>query len=132
MGTIVRNAFEPFTDGETATDTSAALESDMATLYTEFNGVIANVNVDTAANISGSKIADNTITDGKISASTITTASMAMSAVPKHYVDIVTSGTFVTGQTSTLIDWVGLTAAVLTPGSDKDMIFMEQIGRAHV
>jgi len=122
MATVSRHSNAPFVDDEVLTGTD--LEADFNTLYVDYNGNITNANVAASANISGSKLANNSLVNGKMAASTLTVASMTAAAVPKHYVDIVTSGMFVKSQVS-LIDWVGLTAAVLTPGSTDDMIFMD-------
>ncbi len=123
MATITRHPNEPFTDGETASTTQVALEADFVTLYADFNGNMTNANFKASANIPGSKFKDGTIDEDRVTASTITLDSIVVGAVPKHYFTT-GSGTLVKAQL-TLADIPGITAAVLTPGSTNDMIFMD-------
>jgi len=123
MGLISRHANAPFADGETLS--GVELEQDFATVYDEFNGNIENSNISSSADISGTKLADTSITNAKLQSDSMTVAKMAASAVTKHHVAIDTSFGAVTTSQASLIDFAGLTSATLTPGSTSDMIMMD-------
>lgn len=123
MGLISRHSNAPFSDGETLSGTE--LEQDFATAFDEFNGNITNINIKSSAAISGTKLANTSITDSKILSDTLTTSKMAASAVTKHHVSINASYGNITISQASLIDWTSITGATLTPGSTSDMIMMD-------
>lgn len=59
---------------------SAEVDSDLNTIFSDYNGNITNANVATAANISGSKLADGTVTSAKITDGTIVNADVSATA----------------------------------------------------
>lgn len=122
MGVVSRQGTAPIADGETSSGTE--VEAEFNTLFTLVNGNIDNANVKAGANITGSKLASGSVTETQMSASTLTTASMATSAVPKFYVDVVASVGALT-QSASVTDIPNVTAATLTPGSTDDFIFMD-------
>ncbi len=122
MGTISRQAGAPIADGETSSGTE--MEAELVTIHTVINGNVDNANVKTAANIAGTKLADNTIPSAKMLTDTLTVAKMSAAAVPKFHLAVsTTSGNW--DETGSLVDFANLTAATLTPGSTNDMIFMD-------
>jgi len=120
MAVITRHANAPFVDGETASDTTTALEADFNTLYVQFNYLVSNANVKATAKISGSKLKDGTIAAAKFANSTVTLGSISAAAVPKHHASNASSQTITSAG-----DIPGVAEATLTPGSVNDMILLD-------
>lgn len=119
MGTVSRHSNYPYQDGETLS--GADLETDINNIVTEINGNLDNSNIDSSADISGSKLADNSVTNAKLQNSTVTTAKISSSAVVQAYVSTAT-GTETATTSTALADVTGVTDATLTIGSTDDII----------
>lgn len=121
MGVITRESSAPITDGEDLE--AATVELEFAKIFTLMNGGIDTTNLSATAALVGTQLADGTIPSGKVTASTLTTAQMAASAVPKASVETADiSGTMTTS--ATLIDVPTVSSITLTPGSTNDIVTM--------
>jgi len=111
MGQITRHSGFPFADTETLSGTD--LEADIAAIVTVVNSDIDTANIATAAGIVNAQLA----------ASTLTTARMNASAVPKAAVSTQSAQVVLTTAT-TYVDITGITDISVTPGSSNDIIMM--------
>ena len=121
MGVITRESSAPITDNEAML--AADVENEFAKIFTLMNGGIDTTNLAPAAGILGTQIADATIPNGKLTASTITTTQMAASAVPKHGFSTFDNTGDLT-DSDTLVDVPGVSSVTLTPGSLNDVIVL--------
>lgn len=122
MTQAARHTNAPYVDGETLA--GADLETDIANAYAVINGSIDDGNIASGANISGTKLADNSVANAKLVADTVTTAKMAASAVPKAYVSASTAGVTL-GTTTAWSDVTGITPATLIVGNVGDFIILD-------
>ena len=79
MGLISRQGTAPIESGDLAD--AAEIEAEFDTLFSEINGNLNDANIVSGANISGTKLADNTVTNAKLADSTITTAKIASETI---------------------------------------------------
>ena len=122
MGLVTRHSAAPFAHGERLE--AVDLELDFATVYDLVNANIDNANIAAGANISGTKIASASITNGQVALATLATTNLAPAAVPKHHADYSSVSTSWTASTS-LADMTQFAGVALTPGATTDMIFMD-------
>lgn len=121
MGFITREGTAPIEDGDDCL--GSEVEAELAKIFAEVNGGLDTSNLAAAAGILGTQLADDTVTNSKITTSTITTAQMAASAVPKHGSETAdNSGSLTTSSSLTNVD--GLSGVTLTPGSTDDVILL--------
>jgi len=134
VGLIARQAGAPVADGETSNGTE--MEAEFDTIFTEINGVLANVNIAMGADILGSKlslgslaaakVAANAVTGAKVAMGAVTAEEMAAAAVTQAYVDSDT-GTETTTTSGSFVDIPGITDWTVTPGSTSNFIQLEFI-----
>lgn len=110
MGLISRHANSPYTDGETLY--GADLEQDISSAYNEANGSLSDINVASGADIAASKLADGTITNGKLASQTITMAKASGSPFSSHGF----GSNFPVGATAVTGSWANIQTADITTG----------------
>lgn len=121
MGVITRESSAPITDGEDIL--AADVENEFAKIFTVINGGLDTTNLDPAAALVGTQLADGTVPNGKITASTIATSQMAASAVPKHgFSNFDNTGDLT--ESTDLVDMPGVSSITLTPGSSNDVALL--------
>jgi hypothetical protein len=120
MGTISRHSGFPFADGETLSGTD--LETDISRVFGEVNGNLDNANIDASANIDGSKLNDNSITNAKLVNDTLTPAKASAGLLGSAVVSTSTVDTAATSGAS-FVDVPDISPATIIPVSTNDLIF---------
>lgn len=123
MGTVSRHAGAPYADGETLA--GADLETDIANIVSEINGNLDNSNIVAGADISGAKIADDSMDGSKLIDATVTKAKIATGGLTQCSVAIAAEATTAMTNATTLQDVPSVTAATMTPSAVGDMIELD-------
>ena len=128
MGTVARHSGAPYVRGEILDGTND-LEVDINNIVTAVNGGLDNSNITAAANIAGTKLANNTIPTAKYQDDSVTVAKMAATAVPSFALSTgSTTGANLSVPTSSYISVPGISSVSVTPGTVGDLVTIDFTG----